>query len=365
MNPRQALRILIVDDEPAARDVMERALAHAGYVETVGADSVETARGILGGPEEFALVLLDLRMPGTSGFALLEDVAPRAPDLVAVVVSAVTEFPAAVQALKKGAYDYVVKPFDIAGLQLAVGRALKRRQLELAERTRYQRGTREIEARVSMLEQTRSALLKAMCLMAEFRDTSTPDHLARVAALAFTLADELARRSPYAPLLDSTFLRNIPECAALHDIGKAALPDRVLLKPGPLTAEETAIMQRHTTVGREICSYVRQNLASPGDGFIEMAADVAGAHHEHWDGRGYPDGLKGTHIPLSARIVGLADSYDVCCSPTVYRPEPMAPAQTAALVESLAGGKFDPVVVDAFRRCRDACVEIVTRSGGQ
>ena len=359
MDPRQPSRILIVDDEPSARDLMQRALAEAGYTETAAADSVAAARSILAGPEQYALVLLDLRMPGTSGFALLEDLAPRAPEVVTVVVSAVTEFSAAVQARKKGAYDYVAKPFDLAGLQMAVARALKRRQLELAERTHYERAAREIEARVNMLERTRSSLLRAMCLMAEFRETRTPEHLDRVSALAFALANELALRSPYAPLIDSTFLANIGECAPLHDIGKVALPDRILLKPGPLTAEEAEVMKRHTTVGREVCAFVQQNVDLPDDGFIEMASDVAGAHHEHWDGRGYPDGLKGTQIPLSARIVGLADSYDVCCSPTVYRLEPIPPPQTAALVESQAGTKFDPVVVDAFRRCRDAFAQVV------
>jgi len=328
-------------------------------METVGAESVAAARGLLAESEDYALVLLDLRMPGTSGFALLEDLAPRAPELVTVVVSAVTDFSAAVQALKKGAYDYVVKPFDLVGLQMAVGRALKRRQLELAEHTHYQRAAREIEARVNMLERTRSALLRAMCLMAEFRETRTPEHLERVSALAVALARELALRSPYAPLVDSAFLSNIAECAPLHDIGKVALPDRILLKPGPLTAEEAAVMEQHTTVGREVCAFVRQNVDLPDDGFIEMASEVAACHHEHWDGRGYPAGLRGTQTPLSARIVGLADSFDVCCSPTVYRPQPMSPAQTSALVESLSGTKFDPAIIDAFRRCRNAFAEVV------
>jgi putative two-component system response regulator len=358
---KQPCRILIVDDEPAACHVMERALAETGYMEITAADSVAAARRILAGGEEYALVLLDLRMPGTSGFALLEDLAPRAPELVTVVVSAVTEFSAAVQALKKGAYDYVAKPFDIAGLQMAVGRALKRRQLELAEHTRYLRAAREIEARVNMLERTRSSLLRAMCLMAEFRETRTPEHLDRVSELSVALARELALRSRYAPLVDAAFLNNIAECAPLHDIGKVALPDEILLKPGPLTAEEIEIVKQHTTVGREVCAFVRQNVDLPDDGFIEMAAEVAGSHHEHWDGSGYPDGLKGVEIPLSARIVGLAESYDVCCSPTVYRPEPISPPQTAALVESLAGTHFDPVIVDAFRRCRSAFADIVTQ----
>jgi putative two-component system response regulator len=245
---------------------------------------------------------------------------------------------------------------------MAVGRALKRRQLELAERTHYQRAAREVEARVDMLERTRSSLLRAMCLMAEFRETRTPEHLDRVSALSLALAHELALRSPYAPSIDSAFLSNIAECAPLHDIGKVALPDKVLLKPGPLTAEEAAVMKQHTRVGREVCSFVRQNVDLPDDGFIDMAADVAAFHHEHWDGRGYPDGLKGPEIPLSARIVGLVDTYDVCCSPTVYRPQPIAPPQTAVLVESLSGTKFDPVVVDAFRRCRSTFADIVTRS---
>lgn len=276
-----------------------------------------------------------------------------------MVISGVQEFQVAVEALKRGAYDYVVKPFEVAALQMAVGRTLKRRQSELAERDHSQRVTREVEARISVLERTRGALLRAMCLMAEFGDTGAVRHLDRVGRLSVLLAEELALRSPYAPMLDAAFVANLGECAALHDIGKAALPDSILLKPGALTAEETVIMQRHTTVGWEICRYVQESLTSGQDELIRMAADVARSHHESWDGTGYPQGLKGAAIPLSARIVGLADLYEVCCSRTVYRLQAMDPSAVAAMVETLSGIKFDPVVVSAFRMCRRAFQDVV------
>lgn len=363
MAMQESLRILIVDDEPATRLVMERALAQVGYVGTVEANSAEAARRVLAGATDIALVLLDLRMPGEGGLRLLEDLAPRAPGLVTMVISGVQEFEVAVEALKHGAYDYVVKPFNVEALQLAVGRTLKRRQTELAERDHARRVTREVEARISVLERTRGALLRAMCLMAEFGDTAAVRHLDRVGRLAVLLAEELALRSPYAPMVDGAFLADLGECAALHDIGKVALPDAIRLKPGTLTAEETLVMQRHTTVGWEICRYVQESLTSGQDELIRMAADVAHSHHENWDGTGYPRGLKGAAIPLSARIVGLTDLYEVCCSPTVYRPQAMDPSAVAAMVGALSGVKFDPVVAAAFRTCRPAFDEVVAGAG--
>jgi putative two-component system response regulator len=292
-------------------------------------------------------------MPGESGLDLLPDVAPLAPHTVTVMVTAVQEFQVAVEALKAGAYDYIVKPLDLGGLRLAVARALKRRRLELNERSRSARVDEEVDRRLTSLERTRNALLRAMCLMAEFRDIETTAHLDHVGAYAHVIADALARDSVYAPFIDGDFLRSIRECAPLHDVGKVALPDKVLLKPGRLTPDEMRLMQKHPSAGRAICAFVRTS-ARADDDLIEMVSDIAGGHHEWWDGSGYPEGLRGKDIPLSARIVAVADVYDACRSPKVYRPQPIPRDKVVSLIEAGAGSQFDPVVVTAFLRCRDA-----------
>lgn len=350
----QSERVLVVDDEPAARQVMVRALARTGRLEAVAADSTEAARRALARKGPFALVILDILMPGESGLVLLDELAPAAPQTVVILLTAVRELATAVKGLKRGAYDYIVKPVSVEGLQSAVDRALRRRQDELAALHYRQQWEATVQKRLTMLERTRSALLRAMCLMAEFRKAEAPAHLDRVGIYSLLIAEQLAGDPAYADLVDEEFLRDLGECAPLHDLGKAALPDKVLLKPGKLTPEETATMQQHTTVGRETCLYVKARVAPAEDGFLDMAADVVGAHHERWDGEGYPEGLKGPAIPLSARIVGLADFYDACRSPAVYRSEPLPHDEVVAMIEAEAGKRFDPGVVAAFCRCAGA-----------
>lgn len=352
MEPTELLGILVVDDEPMARGVMARALTDAGYADVSTAASVAEARARLRTGPPVALILLDVRMPGESGLDLLPDLAPLAPETVTVMATAVQEFPVAVEALKAGAYDYIVKPVDLDGLRLAVARALKRRRLELNERRRSDRLDEEVERRLTALQRTRSALLRAMCLMAEFRDVEATAHLEHMGRYAYLIAETLGRDSVYAPFIDDHFLRCIREGAPLHDIGKVALPDKVLLKPARLTPGETRLMQKHAAAGQAICAFVGSTAGAGADDLLSMVSDIAGGHHEWWDGSGYPAGLRGREIPLCARIAAVADVYDACRSPKVYRPQPIARDEVVALIESGSGSQFDPVVVTAFLRCR-------------
>jgi putative two-component system response regulator len=178
-----------------------------------------------------------------------------------------------------------------------------------------------------------------------------------VARCASILAGQLARNSAYAPFVSREFVESIRECAVLHDIGKVALPTSIVLKAEELSPEETAVLQSHTTIGRDICLSVKEEVGAERDALIDMAAEVTVAHHERWDGEGYPARLRGAAIPLSARIVGLADYYDVWRSPMAYRPEVLPEQEVVERIVSQSGAKFDPVVVGAFRRCRQALAE--------
>ncbi len=344
--------IVIVDGDTKDREHIARALQAAGYTKLAHAGSVDMARRVLKTQGPFALVVLSVQMPDERGQALLEELAPLAPDTVVIMTTVGHGLLTAIDCLKKGAYDYVLKPVGTDGIQIPVAMALKRRQRELAERASYFEVEEEVENRVSMLEKTRSVLLWAVCGLAEFRTLRGHVHPERVARYSTVMTEELALRSPYAPFISKEFLQNISEAALLHDIGKLALPDSILLKSGELTPEEEAIVESHTTVGRDICLAARNELATGQDSFIDMAIEITGGHHERWDGKGYPGGLRGKDIPLSARIVGLADYYDIWRTPISYRPEVLSSERLAGLINRESGGKFDRIVVDAFNRCR-------------
>jgi len=351
-------RILIVDDEPVVRRVLARTLAEAGYRETAEADCVETARRVLSEEGPFALVLLDIRMPGESGLRLLDEVAPMAPQTVVIVVTAFQDVSTAVVAMKMGAYEYVCKPLNPDELRLTVASVSKRRQLELRVARMRRQINDEIERRLDVVPRVRRALLNAMCRMGEFRSVEPYDHPNRVAQYSRLIAQRLAGNFPRAALINEEFVRNIFECAPLHDIGKVGVPDYILLKPGKLSPDEMEIMQTHAAIGRDVCRMVKAEIGQDECGFVDMAIEITGSHHERWAGDGYPEGLVGAEIPLSARIVGLADFYDACRAPTVYRAEPIPRDKVFALIEEWAGEKFDPAVVAAFRLCRADVVAI-------
>ncbi|MBW2309380.1 MAG: response regulator [Deltaproteobacteria bacterium] len=360
MNDRAPFRILIVDDEPAIRTLIRRALEMAGYRSVHEADCVDTARRLLSEEGPFDLVLCDIRMPGDSGMLLLRELAPRAPDTVVVMATVVEEVRVAVESLQSGAYDYVLKPFEVSTIQLVAGRALRRRQLEIENRNfqahleeMVRLRTQELDVRTKALSITRHGLLRGLCCLAEFRDPETGVHLDRMAVNCLALARQIQRDSAYAPMITDTFVDQLFESAPLHDIGKVGIPDSILLKPDKLTSEEFKVMKQHTTIGFNALKSIKSEMGEVEGSFIDMAIEVAQSHHERWDGRGYPQGLSGGGIPLSARIVALADMYDACCSPRVYRPQPIRREKVLQMIEEDSGHAFDPVVVEAFFRSKD------------
>jgi putative two-component system response regulator len=358
MKPEDGRSILIVDDEEHVRRIIERSLGSVGYEHMEQADSVAAARRAIEQKGPFALLLLDIMMPGLPGTDLLRELAPRAPGTVVVVATAVAQIETAVEALKLGAYDYLVKPLTPDSVRLAVARALRRRRLELQERLDHERVEKLAQQRVEALEATRQALLKSLCDMVEFRDAETGAHLRRMPAYAGILAEDMAQHSAYGDLITDEFVTQLVESAPLHDIGKVSVPDRLLLKRGPLTDEEFDVVKLHTVHGRQICTRVQRAIGENGAGFIKMAIEVTGSHHERWDGKGYPDGLAGAAIPLSGRIVHLCDFYDACRSPRVYRPEPIPRREVVGMIEEGHGTQFCPETVQSFKRSFDRFVEV-------
>lgn len=360
MTDMNCRRILIVDDESSVRDVIERSLREAGFREVVQADSVASAERAMKGEGSFALVILDIRMPGEPGLELLKRLAPLAPRTVVIMATGSSGIETAIEALKMGAYDYLVKPLIPDAVQLAVARALRKRLLELKEVERRGRIEKLVRDRTRALEATRHALLNALCHMAEFRDAETGAHLRRMPEYARVLALALAQGSAYADQITEGFIARLAESAPLHDIGKVAVPDAILLKPGELTPEEFGQVKLHTVRGRDICLLVKRHVGEVegASSFIDVALEVTYSHHERWDGRGYPEGRAGADTPLSGRILHLADFYDACRSARVYRPLPIPRENVVELVRDGRGADFDPVVADAFLRNLDQFVEV-------
>jgi response regulator RpfG family c-di-GMP phosphodiesterase len=331
-----AARLLVADDDAAVRSVLEELLCAEYECESVG--SAEEALAALGSGE-FQLVLSDIAMPGMSGLELIPRVRERSPDTLVIVVSGSQEIESAVEALRAGAFDYVVKPFDLEHIRFAVRRALQHQRLLAAKRDyenylerMIERRTEELNGALRSCEGAYRTTLKALVTALETRDLETHGHSERVVNFSLRLGRELG--------LDEGQMRSLEFGSLLHDIGKIGVPDAILRKPARLTEEEWVLMREHPLHGQKILG---------GIDFLGGAARVVAEHHERWDGSGYPLGLKGDEIDLNARIFAVADAFDAMVSDRVYRVGRGYEAALAEL-EACAGAQFDPNVVEAFRR---------------
>ncbi|HEX7956274.1 MAG TPA: HD domain-containing phosphohydrolase, partial [Pyrinomonadaceae bacterium] len=329
-------RLLIADDDAAVRSVLEEYLCLENECESVG--SAEEALRLLA-DGDFQLVLSDIAMEGMSGLELIPRVRELAPDTLVITVSGSHDIESAVAAMRAGAFDYLVKPFDLEHVRLAVARALEHQRL-LASKRNYEtylermieRRTRELDGALRSLERGYRQTLKALVAALETRDLETHGHSERVVAFSLRLGRELN--------LGEGEMRSLEFGSLLHDIGKIGVPDAVLRKPARLDEEEWKEMRLHPEHGRQILSGIE---------FLEGASRVVAQHHEKWDGSGYPAGLKGEGIDLNARIFAVADAFDAMTSDRVYRAGRTYEAALAEL-ERCAGVHFDPRVVEAFGR---------------
>ncbi len=331
----ESTRILVVDDDPSVRDVIQVLLREEGYTCTSvdGADAaLDAAR--LG---EHPLVICDVRMPGHDGFWLLDRLREVQPDTAVIMLTAFGDTEAAVQCLRNGAADYLLKPPKVTELVRAIERALGRRRLDLA-RQRYRRSlenrvqekTAELSRALESLQSTYSQTLWTLVAALDAREHETGDHSQRV--VRYTLA--IARRLGVPP----AELPDLGRGALLHDIGKIGVPDAILLKLGKLSPDEWAVMRKHPQIGFNILRSID---------FLARPAEMVLSHQERFDGSGYPRGLAGEKIPLSARIFALADTFDAMTSNRPYRRA--LPAATArAEIERCTGTQFDPRCAQAF-----------------
>lgn len=227
-----------------------------------------------------------------------------------------------------------------------------------------QRTSTESQAlsQIETLQRTRDAIILGLAKLAEFRDEDTGAHLERISAFATRLAIELQRHPGVGLAVSRDFVHLIGISAVLHDIGKVAIPDAILLKPGPLTPDERAVMEQHTVIGANCIAQIERRLGNSN--FLRMAGEIAESHHERWDGTGYPYGLRGAEIPLAARIVAIVDVYDALSSRRVYKP-PLPHEDCLEVIRSEAGRHFDPAIVTAFLELSDEIQELAERYHSQ
>ena len=331
----EGAEVLIVDDDRRVRDVLEEVFIAGGYKTQVASNGLE-------GLETFdaarpPLTVTDINMPVMDGLTFLKQVHATDPDAAILVLTGVGDVRTAVESLKYGAYDFILKPVNMDELLIAANRALEHRQL-LVDRREYHallerrvaEATAALQATLRELEGTYRTTLEALGSAIDTRDLGTHAHSRRVRGYSLVIA-----RAHGVPEAD---LRDLEHGVLLHDIGKIGIPDAILLKPGPLTAEEWKTMRTHPEIGRQLLERIP---------FLKPAVPIVYHHHERWDGTGYPLGLAGADIPLGARIFAVADAFDAM---TFDRPYSRAIPLGAARAEIVrcAGTHFDPDVVRSF-----------------
>ena len=328
-------KILVVDDEEAIREVVSTLLEAQGYACTVRQNGRLALEAFREGA--FDLVLSDIVMPEMDGLKLLAELRRDDPDVPVIMVTAMHDISIALEAIRAGAYDYILKPFERDQLHMSVRRALDHRQLVLENRT-YQSDlehlvaerTQQLSIALQDLEQSYDYTLEALGGALDAKDAETEGHCQRVTAFTITIAQKMG--------VDKGLLRQIARGAFLHDIGKMGVPDQILRKPGPLTNEEREIMRKHCEIGYSVLQRIP---------FLKEAAEIVLSHQECFDGSGYPRGLKGEEIPLGARIFAVADTLDAMISDRPYRKAlPISAAREE--IERFSGRQFDPQVVEVF-----------------
>ena len=337
----QSKNILIVDDDWQVRGLLHEIFLSAGYVCQVAGDGREGLD--LFRATQPSLTVTDLKMPVMDGISLLQAIREADSYAAVIVLTGAADVKMAIDSLKLGAHDFIMKPVNVDELLIAADRALERRQL-LLERHEYQSMLeRRVEEATHNLEQAYTQTLEALGAALDSRDVGTESHSRRVHGYSLALAHE--HGAPAEALTD------LARGVLLHDIGKIGIPDAILLKPGPLTPDEWTVMRTHPEIGKRLIAKIP---------FLHGAIPVVWCHHEKWDGSGYPRGLKGEDIPLNARIFSVADAFDAMTFDRPYSTAiPFGPA--VAEIKRCAGAHFDPLVVESFLRVPLALLEEIRR----
>jgi putative two-component system response regulator len=350
--------VMVVDDNPANLMLMERMLLSRGYE----VRSFPRGRMALHAAAEEPpdLILLDINMPEMSGYEVCGRLKsdPRLSGIPVIFLSAMNDPEDKLLGFRAGAVDYVSKPFQFEEVQARVDAHVRLRRLQQHVEADNCHLQELVDLQVKKIADSQMGTIFAVAKLAEARDDETALHLERVQIYCQLLATGLSEHPAYRSTLGSAWIGNIYHASPLHDIGKVAIPDSILLKPGKLTGEEFEIMKTHTVLGSQTLRTVLDRY--PDNAFVAMGIEVARSHHEWWNGAGYPDGHAGEEIPLSARIVAVADCYDAIRSKRRYKPA-IPHAETCAIILGESGKHFDPGVIAVFTELADSFREVSER----
>jgi putative two-component system response regulator len=351
--------ILVVDDTPDNIDLL-CAILEQDYRTKIAVNG-ERALKIANGDSKPDLILLDIMMPGMSGYDVCRQLkaSPATRDIPVIFVTAMSEITDEQMGLSLGAADYITKPVSapIVLARIKTQLAMKRVHDFLRDQNTFLES--EVKRRTAEVAALQDVAIHTMASLAETRDNETGNHIRRTSWYVKALAERLRHHPRFSHFLDDSTIELLFKSAPLHDIGKVGIPDRILLKPGRFTPEEMEIMKTHTTLGRDAIISAERELGIEVD-FLRYAKEIAYGHQEKWDGSGYPEGLAGDAIPISARLMAIADVYDALISRRVYK-EGMSHEQAVAIIAEGRGKHFDPDVTDAFLDIQKQFVEIATR----
>lgn len=339
--------VCVVDDAEENLDMIESILEDEYRVVRIGG-GYEAIDFLLNGDELPDTLLLDVKMPGMDGFQVL-DVVKKHEALRDIPVIMITAGAAELRALTAGAADYIQKPFHAGSVRLRV-----KNQIMLKDYTNsleYQ-----VREQIDRFSNARDNILDSLANIIECRNMESGKHVKRSVELYRTLAENLRENSVYADQMGEIDSEEVIRAVPLHDIGKIGIPDNILLKPGRLTAEEFDVMKKHTTIGRAIVESILEDMHEE-DTCLRHCCDIVYSHHEKFDGSGYPQGIVGEEIPLSARIMAVVDVYDALVNRRVYK-EPAPHCDAIDLIKANAGTHFDPLVVVAATQVEDRFAEI-------
>lgn len=340
-------RVLIVDDVVTNVQAINEILKDEYIVQVAlsGNKALQLARDTNYPPD---IILLDIIMPGLDGYEVCRQLKsdPVTREIPIIFFSSMDEVEDETYGLQLGASDYLSKPVNARICKVRVANQLKLKQARFLQKSQKALLEKLVNERTQELIQTQDVTIQCIASLAETRDNETGNHIVRTKLYVKTIAEELVRDGSYQDEIDTDLIDNLYKSAPLHDIGKVGIPDNILLKPGKLSFEEFEIMKKHTTLGASALIRAEKKLGQ--NSFLKTAREIALNHHEKWDGTGYPNGISGRDIPLSGRIMAIADVYDALISKRVYKPA-FSHLKACEIIYDGSETHFDPILVECFR----------------
>ena len=351
--------VMVVDDTPDNLSLMNLLLKDHYTIRIANSGERALKLAATGNPPD--LILLDIMMPGMDGYEVCRQLKadPKMRDIPVIFLTAKSDAEDEKKGLELGAIDYITKPISpaIVLARVKTHLSLKSSADFLRDKNEYLEA--EVSKRTREVDAIQDVTILAMASLAETRDSDTGNHIRRTQFYVKALAEKLQNHPRFSHYLTAHNIAMLYKSAPLHDIGKVGIPDRILLKPGRFEPEEFEIMKRHSALGRDAIEYAERSLGTNVE-FLSMAKEIALSHHEKWDGSGYPEGLAKDGIPISARLMAVADVYDSLISRRIYK-EGMSHEKALSIMLEGKSSHFDPDIVDAFVEIQDEFQTIAAR----